>query len=348
MQVDAERIEAHLQRQLSPVYLIWGDEALQSGEARDAIRTAARARGFDERITMIATRDFDWQELASHADSLSLFSSKRMLDLRIAGAGPGDAGSRALQNYLQQPAADLVLVITAEKLDWKAKKSKWYQRIDELGTVIHVKPPNPDRFPAWIRARMRKNGLVASEDAVALLAERAEGNLLAAAQEIEKLRLELGASNQVTAQDVLTSGANSARFDVFQLVDSALAGDGGRVTRILSNLRQDGTEPLVVLWALVREIRVLEQGAFARQKGRPVEQVLRDQRVWPSRKALVRSALERLTLSKLRELLVHAAHIDFVTKGAQTGNIWHELLQLSLGIAGEKRFYESFSNRNMA
>jgi len=348
MQVETERIEAHLQRQLSPVYLIWGDEALQSGESRDAIRAAARGRGFDERITMIAARDFDWQELASHADSLSLFSSKRMLDVRITGAGPGDAGSRALLNYLQQPQADLVLVISAEKLDWRAKKSRWYQRIDELGTVIHVRPPTADRFPAWIRARMRKNGLVPGEDAVMLLAERAEGNLLAAAQEIEKLRLELGASNQVTAQDVLTSGVNSARFDMFQLVDAALAGDSARVTRILSNLRQDGTEPLVVLWALVREIRVLEQMAFARQQGRPVEQVLRDQRVWSSRKALVRGALEHLTLLKLRELLVHAAHLDFVAKGTRTGNIWHELLQLSLGIAGEKRFYEFFSNRNMA
>jgi len=333
MQLKPEQIADRLRKQLAPVYFISGDEPLRVMEAADAVRAAAREQGYDEREVLTVQAGFDWDSLRSGGDNLSLFSLQRIIDLRLPTGKPGDAGARALRAWVEQPPADTLLLITAGKLDPAARKSKWVQALDRAGVVVFVWPLNPQEFNAWVHARMRRRGLEPTPDAVAMLAERVEGNLLACVQEIDKLYL-LHGGGSLDAAAITGMVADHSRFDVYGLVDSALAGKAARSVRILHGLHAEGVAPPVVLWALAREVRQLAAMAAVVAGGQSVTQVLGQYRVWTARKALVGGALQRLPAAQCNAMLRQCATIDRVCKGQAAGNAWDELLQLTLELAG--------------
>jgi DNA polymerase III subunit delta len=333
MKLYYDKLDSHLQQGLQPVYLLSGDEPLQLMEAGDAIRRQAREQGFAERELMHVESGFDWGELLAASGAMSLFAEQRLIDLRLPSGKPGKEGSKALSDYAANPPQDTVLLITCGKLDRSAQNSKWFKALDKAGATLSVWPIEPQALPGWVMNRMRSRGMQPSREAAQLLAERVEGNMLAAAQEVEKLLLLYGES-PIDATQVEEGVADSARYDIFELVDTALLGDVPRTTRVMQGLRGEGVEPVLVLWALIREIRTLAQMAEALQQGGAVDGVLDQFRVWAKRKAPVRAGLQRHNLKRWELLLRRAGRIDRMIKGIEPGNPWDELLQLALLMAG--------------
>ncbi len=332
-QLRLEQLADQLNKGLAPLYFIHGDETLLVNECADAIRAATRARGFSDRQVFSVDTGFDWQSLLAASDSLSLFSEQRLLELRLPTGKPGKEGAEILRQYAARPAPDTVLLILSGKLEAAARRSKWVQALEGAGVAVAVWPVAAAQLPAWIERRMGARGMQAERDAVQLLAERVEGNLLAADQEIEKLFL-LHGNARIDYQTVAEQVADSARYDIFGLVDCVLAGDPVHAQRMLVGLRAEGVEPVLVLWALAREIRSLASIAWAVQSGKSLAQALAAQRVWDKRKPLISSVLKRIRGRQWWALLRHCARIDRVIKGRAAGSAWDELLQLGLVLAG--------------
>lgn len=332
MRLRPDQLAAHLRKTLALLYLVFGEEPLQALEAADAIRAAARERGH-ERDCLTVEAGFDWNSLRQQACSPSLFAPLRLLELRMGNAKPGDAGAQALSAYAARPPEDVALLITAGKLDWNTQKSRWFAALDEAGVVVAAAPVEPQQLPGWIERRLRSRGLDPVPEAVTLLAERVEGNLLAAAQEIEKLAL-LADDRELTAQAVLAAVGDSARYSIYDFVDAALLGQPERVARILDGLRDEGIEPVLVNWALHQESRRLAMLAFARSRGQALEAALAEQKVWEKRKPLLRQASQRLALTDCQRLLRACARTDRTIKGAETGSPWNALLANGLRLAG--------------
>jgi DNA polymerase-3 subunit delta len=333
MKLYPEKLHDHLQQGLRPLYLLSGDEPLQLGEAADAIRARARQQGFGERQVMHVDNSFDWSGLAAASHTLSLFAEQRLIDLRLPSGKPGKEGGAALSDYAANPPPDTVLLISSGKLDKTAQNSKWFKTLDKVGVTLQVWPVEPAALPQWVAQRMRSRGMSASAEAARLLAERVEGNMLAAAQEVEKLRLLYGEATVDVAM-VEQGVADSARYDIFELVDTALLGDAPRVARVLEGLRGEGVEPILILWALVRECRTMEEMAYEIEHGASAEAVLKARWVWEKRRPAVRAGLKRHNQRRWSQLLRRAARIDRMIKGAEQGEPRDELLQLALLMAG--------------
>lgn len=338
MKLSPDKLATHLKSgRLAPVYLIAGDEPLQVNEAADAIRVAATAAGFSERERHVAERGFDWGGFAAGSANLSLFAERRLVELRLPTGKPGLQGAKVISEFVANIDPDTLLLILTPKLDRSGAAAKWVKAVEKTGAMLQLWPVGPGELPAWIRARMRAQGLRPSADAVNALAERVEGNLLAANQEIEKLKL-LHGEGDVDLTAVAQSVADSARYDVFQLGDAALVGDLARALRVLAGLRGEGMEPPLILWMLVREIRTLASLAWQVEQGGRVDQVIADAHVWSNRRALVRRALGRFTkAARLHALLKRAARADRVIKGQLRGNGWEELTSIVAGLAGMGR-----------
>ncbi len=337
MKLRGEQLAGHLARELAPIYLIGGDEPLQVAETTDAVRRAVREKGFTGREVLSVEKGFNWDRLGSAASELSLFAEQRLIELRLPGGKPGDAGGKALRAWAENPPEECVLLIVSAKIDPSVRRSKWYQALEQRGVVVQLWPPKPNELPGWIRRRLQARGMQASQDAINLLAERVEGNLLAAAQEIEKLHL-LHGESPLELHDITAAVADSARFNIYELVDTALSGDVPRTVRTLRGLRGEGVEPVLVLWALAREIRLLEGMASELESGCPVEQAMRQYRIWEQRKPVVRQGLQRHNSQRWQQMLRRAARIDRLVKGVDKGNPWDELLQLILLMAGARLF----------
>lgn len=338
MKLNPAQLGKHLQGTLSPVYVISGDEPLLCQEAADAIRAATRQQGFSERQVFNADNNFDWGNLLQAGASLSLFAEKRLLELRIATGKPSDKGA-ALLEYLARPAEDTVLLISLPKLDGNAQKSKWGKALIDGQNVqfVQIWPVDAHQLPQWIRQRLAQSGLSASAEAVDMIAIRVEGNLLAAAQEIEKLKL-LAAGTQIDVDTVQAAVADSARFDVFGLIDAALNGEAAHALRMLDGLRGEGVEPPVILWALAREIRLLATLAQQHAQGMPLDKAFSSARppVWDKRRPLVSKALQRLSASRWAALLEDAQQIDAQIKGQAMGDPWSGLSLLTLSLCGQR------------
>ena len=335
MRLRLEQLGGQLARQLAPLYLIYGDEPLLVQEALDAIRSAARTRGYSERVCLTVEAGFDWNRFWESAVSPSLFAERRLMELYLGGAKLDEAGGKILQAYANRPAEDVLLLLSAGKLDAGAQKSAWFSALEAAGIVVPVWPIEASQLPAWIEQRMRAQGLLPTPAAIALLAERVEGNLLAAAQEIARLQLLFG-GGAITAEQLLAVVGDSARYSVYDLVDAALAGQVERVVRIVYGLRDEGVEPVLVCWALHREIRLLALLAFASAQGQALEGEMARNKVWEKRKPLLRRALQRLPVRVCRRLLDRCAHLDQLIKGVATGNAWDEILNLALSLAGRE------------
>ena len=332
-QLRVDQLARQLSAGLSPVYFIHGDEPLLVGECADAVRFAAREQGYSDRQVFSVDTGFDWTTLCAASDSLSLFSERRILELRLSSGKPGREGARALCEYTNRLPEDTLLLIVSAKLEPAARKSKWVQALDKVGISVAVWPVHVAQLPAWIDRRMQKYQMLAGRDALQLLAERVEGNLLAAAQEIEKLYL-LHGPGSLDLETVAELVTDSARYDIFVLVDAALAGDAVYAQRVLAGLRGEGIEPVLVLWALSREIRSLASMAWDMQGGATLARVLAARRVWEKRKPLISDVLQRIPGAQWWILLQRCAFVDRVIKARAPGSAWDELLQLVLRLAG--------------
>ena len=334
-----QALETSLARGLAPVYFVSGDEPLQMMEAVDAIRSAAKQRGFTERETYFVDRTFDWQQLLMQQSHLSLFGSRRIIELRMAAARPGKAGSDALRKYCADLPEDVLLLIHSTRLEAREKQAAWVKILDQAGVVLQIWPMDSAQTKAFITQRIRAQGLQLDADSVAFLAEKVEGNLLAAIQEIEKLRLCFGPGS-IDIQQLMSAVGDSARFNVFDLIDAALAGEFGRSLRILEGLRQEGAEPVLVLWGLSREIRQLLALAEQAATGTPVQQVLASVRP-AKRQGIVRQALRRHPRRQLGALLRHCAQVDRAIKGQSLLQPWEALADLCQYLAGQGRLAQS-------
>lgn len=330
-EIRLQQLSEHLHNDLAPAYLLSGDEPLQVMEAADAVRAAARAQGFSERLVFHCERGFDWNQVLNEADSLSLFGDRRLIEVRIKGK-PDAAAARALVDFLARSAADACLLAVSGALERAQTQAKWMQTFKRQGVLLRLWPVDADRLPQWIHGRMRARGVQPSREAVSVLAERVEGNLLAAAQEIDKIAL-LAGGGRVDDQQVVAAVADSARFNVFGWVDAVLAGDASRAVRMAQGLRAEGTAPNLLIWALARELRALAVMAAKLGVAGGIAQVLTQARVWDRRKPLLQAVLQRHSAGALRRFLSRCNCLERTAKGQAAGNVWDELIQLSLCVA---------------
>lgn len=319
--------------ELKPAYLIAGAEHLLVLEAADALRARAKELGYLEREVLDVEAGFDWNRLGDAGRSMSLFASRKLIDLRLPTGRPGKDGAAAIVDYCQAPPDDTVLLISAN--DWSGKhEGAWSKAVERVGTAVPVWPLKPAELPDWIGARMASRGLKATPEAVALLAERVEGNLLAASQEIDKLAL-LHAGTTVDLATLEASVADDARYDVFRLADAAIGGDAARALHIVAGLRAEGEELIPLLGWLLTQLRLLLRVASA---GGSVDAALRNERIWPaSRESLFRRALKNADRAHWERCLDQAGRIDRIAKGRGDGDGWRELERLIAAIAVPRR-----------
>jgi DNA polymerase III subunit delta len=324
LKLTSESLATHLQERLLPAYLISGDEPLLAGEAADAVRERARSAGFTEREVHFIERAADWDLLRGSAASLSLFGSRRLIEVRLSSARVGVAGNGALLALLRSADPDTLFLILSPRLDRDAQGADWLRALEKHGAWVAVWPVDAERLPGWLRARARRLKLEADPEALELLALRTEGNLLAAHQELSKLSL-LAAAGKVTPEAVLASVADSARFDVFQLGEAVLAGQTARALRILAGLRAEGAEATLALWALTKALRDLwgSVGGAARAPA------------WQRQAAALGQAARRAARMPYGALAARAARADRILKGRLAGNAWDELALLALELSRE-------------
>lgn len=333
MQIKTGQLEASLAKNLAPVYLFSGDEPLQLGEAADAVRKAAQLAGFVNRELLIADNaHFNWNQLAETADSFSIFADKKIIDLRLPSGTVGVEGAKALVAYCERLPDATLLIITLGKLSKDALKSRWVQAIDKQGVIMQVWPLEGLDLQHWLQRRMQQRGLDTSTEGLRILLNRVEGNLLAAAQEIEKLYVLYG-SGRIESQHIADAVVDSSRYDVFKLMDSVLSGNVERIFKILSGLKAEGIAAPIVLWALTREARMLIKIKLALASGQDKEMVFRNNQIWDKRKQLVSESLKRLGDSDLQSLLVLSAKADRQSKGQEGGDVWDTLLNICLQFA---------------
>ncbi len=326
MRVSIEQLPHTLEKSLAPVWLIAGDEALLTGEAADAVRARARAEGFTGRELFVTDKSFDWSELLASSRTLSLFAERRILEIRMPSPRPGKEGGAVLAKLAATPAPDNLLLVVTTRPERETWASAWFKAFEKHGVFVQSRPVEIGRLPQWIADRAARYGLTIDAEGAQLLAERIEGNLLAAHQEIEKLALQ-HAGGRIGADEVRTAVANSARYDVFQLGEAALDGDAPRSLRILEGLRAEGAEPPLVLWALCRELRALadaRNGALPPAYGQQAER----------REALLKRAVHRTSGQALEPLFAGAARVDRQIKGLAQGDPWTSLTGLVATLAG--------------
>ncbi len=338
MRYKPEQLREGLKNALQPVYLVSGDEPLQLGEAADAIRSAAGLAGFSVREVISIDQGNEWPHLAVEADSFSIFAEKKLIDLRLPSAKPGIDGGKALISYARKPPADTILLITAGKIDAAGQKTQWFQAIEAAGVVVQVWPIQGQELLDWLQRRAESKGMRLEADAAKALASRIEGNLLAAAQEVEKLYI-LHGRTVVDRAMIESSVADSTRFDVFKLAEALLLGKLNRAVKILAGLKAEGVAAPVVLWALSREARVLLDIQLELKQGKHQEALFKKHQIWDKRKQAINEALQRLTVRQVQALLVAGAQADQQIKGQSAGDGWESLFAICVQFCKPQSFY---------
>jgi DNA polymerase III subunit delta len=335
VKISGDNLASQLTRGLGSIYLVSGDEPLLVNEAADAIRARARKDGFVERDLHVIERGFDWDGLLAESRAMSLFAQRKIIEIRMTNPTPGDKGGEAIIELATQPSPDnLVLVITG-KLDGRTQNSKWVSAIDKHGLLVQIWPIELQRLPTWIRERLSRHKLNADAAAAALLAERVEGNLLAAHQEVEKLALLLPAG-PLTAETVLEAVADSARYDVLQVGEAAMRGQTSRALRIVEGLRGEGIDATLVLWAVNKDLQWLARAQYLTSNGQSADSAMNAIYVWRPRQAAMKQALSRLSAADVRGLILDAERVDRSIKGALRCNPWIELEALVARLSGVK------------
>jgi len=335
MILKGEQLAAHLEREFRPLYVVYGDDPLLVIEAGDTIRNRARQQGYSEREVLTALPGFDWNSLLAAGGNMSLFGDRKLIDLRIPTGKPGREGGSALQAWCERLSPYTALLVTLPELDWKEEKAAWFTALAQAGVVIKLVAPPLADLPGWIVGRLRRQQQSADDEGLRFIAERVEGNLLAAHQEIQKLAL-LYPAGHLSLEQIREAVLNVARYDVDGLREALLAGDVGRLTRTLDGLRQEGEAPPLVLWAMSEEIRALAAIKQGQARGRPLDMLLKEARVWGVRQGLVKRAAQRLSVATLEAALRHAARIDRLVKGIGEGDAWDEFLRLGLRLSDQR------------
>ena len=334
MKLYPDKLDAHLARQTAPVYLLHGDEPYQMMQLSDKLREHARKQGFDERQVLIANEEADWSAFREAADSLSLFSERRIIELRLPTGKPGRTGGEVLKQYCVNPPDDVMLIITSAKLDRGGSSSAWFKAIDKVGVTVALWPIEPAKLHRWLSDQLSVKGLNATKEAISLITDRVEGNMLAAAQEVERLAL-LYPAGELSAEQVLSAVADSARYSINDLVQAALSGQSARSIRIVRGLREEAVAPVLILWSLSQEIRSGTRAAEAHEQGAPIDSALKGAGVWQSRAAPLKNAMSRHNAASWLSMLTTASHLDRVVKGHASGDVWDNIeslcVQLSAG-----------------
>ena len=336
MQLRVDALEGHLAKTIAPLYVISSDEHLLALEAADKIRRAARANGYSERDVLTVERSFKWGELLAANQAMSLFGDKKLIELRIPTGKPGKDGGAALQAYTKDLSPDNLTLITLPKLDWQTAKAAWVGSLQQAAVYIEIPIIERAALPNWIGTRLAAQGQSADRQGLDFIADRVEGNLLAAHQEIQKLGL-LHEAGRLTFEQIHDAVLNVARYDVFKLSEAMLAGDPARLVRMLEGLKGEGEALPLVLWAVAEEIRTLLKLKSGMAQGRPLGVLLKEHRIWGPKERMMEPALRRISLATLEKALQDAAQVDKMVKGlrakAFAGDAWDAMLQLGLKVA---------------
>ena len=345
MRISSDNLPAELKRKLAPFYWLAGDETLLVQESLAHLRNTCRQAGYSEWELLFVDRGFDWQSLLQSGNSMSLFSDKKIIELRLQSAKLEDAGKAALKQYLASPNPDNILILVSPKLEAATLNTQWFKALESAGVFATVWPIGSDKLARWVHARMQSVGMNADHDAIAMLADRVEGNLLAADQEIQKLSVLTGASKaqpvHIDRKHIMTLVADSSRYNSFNLIDAALIGDARRCIKIINSLRNEGIEILQLLGSFNAELRRLITLAQLIANGSSLNEALRSERIRANHQAQVEKALERLRLAELEALLRASRKIDMAVKGLVQSDPWNDFTQLILRLSGHHIFPQS-------
>lgn len=332
MRLTPLQLSGHIGKGLKPIYLVAGEEPLLMQEALDALRAAARGEGYSEREVLNADKGFNWQQLADACNSLSLFASRRLIEVNLAGA-PGDEGGKLLQQLAAHPPQDVLLIVICGALDSRARNAAWYLRLEEAGASLYCWPVKPTELPSWIAARLQNAGLDVEPEAQRLLAERTEGNLLACAQDIEKLKL-LFAGRRIRVNELEQAVADSARYEAFDLSERVLSGDAAGAVRSLGRLREEGVAVLEILGALLWSLRQLARATQSYVRVRDPALACEEAGIRKFQQAPYLKALTRTRPIEALAWLRRAARIDREVKRGGEAAAWEDLLTLVLSASG--------------
>ncbi len=325
----SQRLKACGPDTLPKIILINGAEPLLMEEALDAARTIIKEHGFAERLKYQVETGFDWSSLTGVGQAMSLFSEKRILELRVPKS-LGTSGTKAIVEYCNYLPQDDILIILMPLLDKRQRNAKWFKTLDAIAWVADGYEISKAQFPRWVKQRFQSRALRLEAGVADTLSEKTEGNVLAAAQEIDKLQV-LAQEGAVTLELLEQSLADQARFDVYALTDAALLGDFNRVLRIKSRLQSEGVEPVILIWSLVKEIRTLAAISASEQMGQQRGLLFKEHRIWSKREPIVSAALQRLSADQCASALEHAANLDQTVKGqrySDVGDVWYQIEQL--------------------
>lgn len=332
MRLDSNQLKQHLTQNLSPLYVLVGDEPLAQSECLDALRLAARKTGADERTGFIVERNFNWQQISQFGQAMSLFSSQRILEIHIPNGKPGVDGGKALVELAANLIPDTTIIITLPELEREAKNSAWFNALQNASTLIELKEVIPSQLPQWLAVRLKAQNQSTDAATLAFIAHQVEGNLLAAHQEVQKLGL-LYPAGEISAEAVRESVLNVSRYDAFQLGEAVLAGDAERTTRILQGLQDEGENAVAIMNPLMWVLRPLVRIKHAEKNGENLNNAMTNARIYGERQHLVKRALSRLSLRQLDAALQKLCDIDKIAKGVMQGDAWLELSRLCFGLA---------------
>jgi len=344
MQLALPQLQAHLQKGLRSLYTLHGDEALLVQEAADAIRAAARQQGYTERsVHVVSGAHFDWSEVLAAGGSMSLFAERQILEIRVPTGKPGKEGSPMIQQLAQSAEGNdsTLTLFILPRLDSATKKGAWFGALEQFGVSLQIDSLDRAQLPQWIAQRLKlQNQSVASgqdgQNWLQFFADRVEGNLLAAHQEIQKLSL-LYPAGELTHAQVESAVMNVARYDVFKLSEAVLAGQVARVQRMLDGLQAEGEAAVLVHYTLAEDIRALKRVKDAMAEGRPLPMALREQRIWGAREKLFERVLPKLSTARLAQLLKNAHQVDGIVKGLKVADWptdpWQALQRLALRVS---------------
>jgi DNA polymerase III subunit delta len=331
MRIDSEQLAQHISRDLAALYTIVGEEPLLALEAGDRLRARARELGYSERTLLVVESGFEWGSLAAAGASLSLFAERRLIELRIPNGKPGTAGAEALERYCTALAPDTVTVMHLPAIDWKAAQSAWFQTLDSAGVLIEARAVDRARLPRWLAGRLAQQQQSVDDPTLQFVADRVEGNLLAAWQEVQKLAL-LFPVGKLAFDDVRRAVLDVARFDIGNVSDTLLAGDAAHYVRVLDGLEAEGAALPLILWTLASDLRAAYSLVRALERGVPPANALREARVFGPRRAPMERAARRWSAGQLESALLRAATIDRMIKGIGRGQPWNELRELGLAL----------------
>ena len=332
MKITPANLPFELKKKLLRCYLVSGDEHLLVQESLDVLKRVSFNAGFSVRDSYDQSQSLDWQEILSASNNLSLFSEKKIIEIRLTSGKPGREGIKSIIELVGRLNEDLMLIISAPKLAKASLATKWCQLFQSEGGFIQVWPLNENELPIWLKKRMQAVGLTAKKETILMLADRVEGNLLAAAQAIEKLKLYLDKGN-ISDADIQKVVSDDSRYDVYKLIDSILIGDIKISLRILLSLQNEGMDAIIVIWALNRELRLLSKLSFSVDSGMNQNELMRNYRIWTSRQNIVLSCLNRHQTKDFHIMIKACTNADNVAKGQIKGEKWQLIRNIILSLS---------------